>query len=177
MATTTSRKVLIPLATLLAAGAVAVGSGATWTSTTASSVSVTSGTLLQSNDRNGATLTLSNIKPGDTMTGTVKVQNTGTVDSTLDVATSGVSSSFSDFLTISVKENGTSLYSGPFKTMSLTQPDLAFKPQDVATYTVVVSLSKDATNADQAKAAGASFTWTQTQVDGESLVEKWVPGA
>lgn len=173
---TTSSKVLIPLTTLLVAGAVAVGSGATWTSTTGSSVSVTAGTLLQSNDRNNATLTLSNIKPGDSMTGTVKVTNTGTVNSTLDIAASGVSNSFTDNLTISVTENGTSLYSGPFRTLALTQPDLAFAPTEVATYAVTVALSQDAPNADQAKTAGAKFTFTQTQVAGETLVEKWVPG-
>ena len=44
--TTNRRKILIPLATLLAAGAVAVGSGATFTSTTMSASAVTAGTLV-----------------------------------------------------------------------------------------------------------------------------------
>ena len=40
-----SRKILVPLATLAAAGAIAIGSGATFTSTTANTISsVTSGT-------------------------------------------------------------------------------------------------------------------------------------
>ncbi|MCW2790898.1 MAG: hypothetical protein JWP56_3201, partial [Aeromicrobium sp.] len=41
-----TKKILLPLATLVAAGAIAVGSGATFTSTSANTISsVTSGTL------------------------------------------------------------------------------------------------------------------------------------
>src|SRR5690606_16845730 len=53
--TTRSKKVLVPLATLLAAGAIAVGSGASFTSTTENTISaVTSGTLEQSNSKDNA---------------------------------------------------------------------------------------------------------------------------
>lgn len=189
----TSRKVLLPLATLLAAGAVAVGSGATWTSTTDASVAVTSGTLLHTNTRDGAVLTLSNIKPGDTMSGTVVVENTGSIDSTLDLAVSGVSSDFTDYLEITVSENGTTLYSGPFNDLAISQTDIDFPAsdnpatagvdEDNATYDFEVTLVNNTTgtpseqNADQGAGAGATFTWTQTQVDGETLVETWVPGA
>jgi hypothetical protein len=172
----TSRKVLVPLATLLAAGALAVGSGATWTSTTDSSVAVTSGTLIHTNDHDGATLTLADIKPGDTMTGTVTVENTGDVDSTLDIAASGVTSTFSDDLTITVLEGTTELYDGSFADLAITQTDIDFDVDATVTYTFTVALDAGAANVDQDKAAGATFTWTQTQVDGESLVETWVPG-
>lgn len=47
-----TKKVLLPLATLLAAGAVAIGSGATFTSSTANTISsVTSGTLTHTNSK------------------------------------------------------------------------------------------------------------------------------
>ena len=50
--TSARRRVLVPLATLLAAGAIAVGSGATFTSTSANTISaVTSGTLTQRNSK------------------------------------------------------------------------------------------------------------------------------
>jgi hypothetical protein len=188
----TSRKVLLPLATLLAAGAVAIGSGATWTSTTEASVAVTSGTLVHTNSQDGATLTLVDIKPGDSMSGTVVVENTGDVDSTLDLAAGTVDSDFSDFLEITVTENGVELYDGPLNDLVITQTDLDFPADDDATTTTVdednatygftVTLVNDtegdveAQNADQGKSAGVTFTWTQTQVDGESLVENWVPG-
>jgi hypothetical protein len=54
-----SRKILIPLATMAVAAAVVVGSGATWTSKSQSSVEVTSGTLLHSNTADGLKLTVS----------------------------------------------------------------------------------------------------------------------
>ena len=171
--TATSRKVLVPLATLLAAGAVAVGSGATWTSTTSNSVAVTSGTLLHTNSHNGTTMRLTNIKPGDTMTGTVVVTNTGTTSSKLDIAASAPSSTFSSALTISVTENGTSLYNGAFNSLAINQTDIDFNPNATATYVVTVSLASSATNVDQDKAASATFTWTQTQVAGGSLSELW----
>ena len=63
--TTNRRKILIPLATLLAAGAVAVGSGATFTSTSVSSSAVTAGNLVHTNSRDGLSMNVANIKPGD----------------------------------------------------------------------------------------------------------------
>lgn len=190
MTTTTSRKVLLPFATLVAAGAVAIGSGATWTSSTDTTVDVTSGTLMHTNDRDSVELTLVDIKPGDSMTGTVVVQNTGDVDSTLDLAVSGVTSSFTDYLTITVTENGTELYDGPFNDLAITGTDLDFPAaddvdttdvdEDDATYVFTVTLENNVTgtpeeqNADQGESAGATFTWTQTQVAGTSLLENWV---
>lgn len=174
MTTTTSRKVLVPLATLLAAGAVAVGSGATWTSTTDSSVAVTSGTLIHTNSQDGATLTIENIIPGDSMTGTVTVENTGDTDSTLDLTASGVSSTFSDYLTITVNDGTADLYDGPFADLAITSTDVVFDVDDSITYTVTVALDAAATDVDQSKAAAATLTWEQTQVDGGSLTENWV---
>jgi hypothetical protein len=61
MSTTTnsnSRKVLVPLATLLVAGAVAVGSGATWTAESDSAITASSGKIAHSNSKKDATLTV-----------------------------------------------------------------------------------------------------------------------
>lgn len=92
--TATSRKVLVPLATLVAAGAVAIGSGATWTSTTDTSIDVTGGNLLHTNDRNNVTLNLHALKPGDTMSGTLTIKNTGDVDSYLQVIETASTNTF-----------------------------------------------------------------------------------
>ena len=75
------RKVLVPLATLMVAGTVAVGSGASFTSTTASTTAVTSGSVTHVNDV--TSLSITNIKDKDTVTGSVKITNTGTLPSTL----------------------------------------------------------------------------------------------
>ncbi len=76
-----TKKVLLPLATLLAAGAVAIGSGATFTSSTANTISsVTSGTLTHTNSKNNAAVfSLSNIKPGDVVNGSLTITNTGSL--------------------------------------------------------------------------------------------------
>ena len=68
--TTNRRKILIPLATLLAAGAVAVGSGATFTSTSVSSSAVTAGTLVHTqHGQRGHDERHARSSPGDTVTG------------------------------------------------------------------------------------------------------------
>ncbi|MFL6159114.1 MAG: TasA family protein, partial [Marmoricola sp.] len=59
----------------------AVGSGATFTSTSGNTISaVTAGTLTQSNSKaDQAIFNLSNMKPGDTVTGTLTLTNTGSL--------------------------------------------------------------------------------------------------
>src|SRR5690349_12853036 len=77
----TARKILVPLATLVAAGAVAVGSGATFTSTSGNTISaVTAGTLTQSNSKaDQAIFSLTNLKPGDVLNGSLTLTNTGSL--------------------------------------------------------------------------------------------------
>ena len=111
-ATATRRKVLVPLATLLVAGAVTVGSGATFTSQTAHSAAVTSGTLSHTNSQNGLKLNITGIKPGDTRSGTVTLTNDGNLDSTLALSESvdreidqaGSTSSFCHFNEFGITE-------------------------------------------------------------------------
>ena len=81
MSVSRTKKILVPLATLTVAGAIAVGSGATFTSTSGNTISaVTSGSLTQSNSKdNAAIFTLTNMKPGDTVIGSLTITNTGTL--------------------------------------------------------------------------------------------------
>jgi spore coat-associated protein N len=175
--TATSRKVLVPLATLLVAGAVAIGSGATWTSTTSSAVSVTSGKLLHTNSHDNAVLTLTNIKPGDTMTGTVLITNTGNIDSKLTLQESGDTSTFAaGGLNLNIKQDGVSLYNGDFGGFTNTAQDLGdLNAGQSSTFTFVVSMPANASNANQDKAAAATYTWVTTQKNsGSTLLENWV---
>ena len=177
MTATTSRKVLVPLATLLAAGAIAVGSGATCTSTTSSSVTVASGTLLHTNNHDNAVLTLNNIKPGDTMTGTVDIKNTGTIDSKLSLQESGDTSTFAaGGLNLVIKQDGATLYSGDFGGYVNTVQDLGDLNAGVtSTFTFIVSMPANASNANQDKDAAATYTWVTTQKNsGSTLLQNWV---
>ena len=169
--TTNRRKILVPLATLLAAGAVAVGSGATFTSTTNSAVAVTSGSLSHSNSN--VSMELDDLKPGDTVTGSVEITNDGTLDSTLALTEVNESNAFEAdklHLTITQAGNATPLYDGEFgDTGETVTSDLGdLNVGDSTTITFAVSLASDAGNDNQGKAAEATYQWVTTQKPGQS---------
>ena len=175
--TATSRKVLVPLATLLVAGAVAIGSGATWTSTTSNSVNVTSGDLLHTNSHDDAVLTVAGIKPGDTVTGTVVIENTGSLDAVLSFQESGDSSNFAaNGLNLVIEQDGVELYDGDFGAYANTVHNVGdLDVDDTTTFTFTVSMPSDASNANQSKSAAATYTWVTTQKNaGSTLLENWV---
>lgn len=175
---TTTRKVLVPLATLLAAGTVAVGSGATFTSQTANAASsVTSGTLLQTNSKAGAQIFgLSNLKPGDVVNGTVVIKNTGTLPGTFTLREPSSSNAFGSngsgksWLKLSIKDGATELYNGDFGGLADDQlVDLGLYAAGASkTYTFSVSLDPAAPNTEQSKAAAATYEWVATQLNGET---------
>lgn len=171
----TSTKVLIPLATLLAAGAVAVGSGATFSSSSNNTISaVTSGTLTQSNSKDGAAIfNLTNIKPGDTVNGTLTLTNTGSLPATFSLTETSSTNAFAGSdLTLSITNTATnaSVYSGTFgglvdgakNDLGLVQPGAA------NTYRFSVHLADAAPNTDQNKTASAAYQWDSIQQDGET---------
>ena len=115
----TKKKILLPLATLLGAGAIAIGSGATFTSTTANTISsVTSGTLTQSNSKaDQAILNLTNIKPGDTINGALTITNTGSLPADFSLTETISANGFADSylsLTITNTTTNTPVFTGTF---------------------------------------------------------------
>jgi hypothetical protein len=79
---------LLGLGTIGLAAALTIGSGADFTSTTANPSNIfTAGTLTHSNSKAGAAvLTGSNMRPGDTASGTVDIKNTGTLSGVFSLA-------------------------------------------------------------------------------------------
>ena len=113
------RKAILPLATLLAAAAIAVGSGATFTSSSANTVSaVTSGTLTHTNSKsNAAIFDLQNIKPGDTRTGDLTITNTGSLPAAFTLTEVSSTNAFAGknlSLTITNTTTKASVYNGTF---------------------------------------------------------------
>lgn len=177
------RKVLVPLATLMVAGAVAVGSGASFTSTTASTTTVTSGAVTHVNDV--TTLAVTNIKDKDTITGTVTITNTGSLPSDLTVAQVSAPALDNTFVTgdlrlkITVPGLATPVYDGTFGQMSTTPValgSLAADPDGAGdqkggsiTATFVVTLNETTNNTNEGKKALANFQWVSTQQAGSSL--------
>jgi len=164
------RKVLVPLATLLAAGAVAVGSGATFTSTTASTTSVASGKVEHTHDV--TSLDITNIKPGDVIRGSVKITNTGTLPAGVTLRETSSTNGFNgDNLKLRLLQGDNVLFNGTFGALAddtvLSLGDLA-----VAGSTSVqweVTLVQTAGNTDEGRTASASYQWVSTQQPGVDL--------
>lgn len=167
------RKVLVPLATMLVAGAgaVAVGSGADFHAESASSVAVTSGTLLHTNSRDGLTLSIDNIKPGDTKSGSLEITNTGTLDSALTLQETSDSSTFvAGDLKLTIADGSGVVYTGNFGDLdNAVKKALANIPageKDTVTFTV--SMPTTADNGSQGKAASASYQFVTTPINDKS---------
>lgn len=176
--TTRSKKVLVPLATLLAAGAIAIGSGATFTSQSESGVSsVTSGTLSHTNSKaDAAIFQLEDIKPGDTLHGDLTLTNTGSLDAKFNLTEKSSANAFSDdllTLTITNTTTGTPVFDGTFgdlvdgEKQALGQIDAG----EANTFRFTVSLDQDAGNDEQGKTASATYTWDSVQLDGETATQ------
>ena len=175
----TSRKILVPLATVLAAGTVAVGSGATFTSATNNTLSaVTSGTLAQSNSKDQAAIFgLENLKPGDTVIGYLSVTNTGSLPAKFSLTeVSSVNGFTGSNLTLKITNTttNTQVYSGTFGGLTDgAKNDLGtVAPGAVNAYTFQVTLAPTTDNADQGKTAGAVYTWDSVQLDGQTTDQR-----
>ena len=85
------RRTIGALAVVLAAVGITVGSGANFTAHSANpSNTFTAGTLAIGNSASSAILSATNLKPGDVNTGTVDIQNTGSLPGTFTLSTSNV---------------------------------------------------------------------------------------
>jgi hypothetical protein len=171
-----SRKILVPLATLVAAGAVAVGSGATFTSTTENTISaVTSGSLKHTNSKDkGAIFTLSDMKPGDTVNGALTLTNTGSLPASFSLTEVASENGFSANylrLVITNTSTGDTVYNGTFGGLADgAKNDLGvIAPAAANDFVFSVSLAQDAPNSEQGKTAGASYQWDSVQLSGETF--------
>ncbi|MCW2840400.1 MAG: hypothetical protein JWR55_1883 [Aeromicrobium sp.] len=165
-------KILLPLATLVAAGAVAVGSGATFTSTSANTISsVTSGSLSQSNSKaNAAVFNLTNVKPGDVVNGSLTIKNTGTLPATFSLTETASTNTFTGSNLTMVITNATTekvVYTGTFGGLvDGAKNDLGLVAPGVSNdYVFSVKLAQATTTADQSKTASAAFQWDSIQAD------------
>lgn len=171
-----STKALVPLATLAAAGAIAVGSGATFTSTSGNTISAaTSGTLQQTNSKDGgAIFDLSNLKPGDTLNGSLTLTNTGSLPAAFSLTETTSSNGFSGenlSLVVTNTTTGANVYSGTFGGLvDGTKTDVGVVQPGVAnTFRFTVKLATATPNADQGKTATAAYQWDSVQLSGETF--------
>lgn len=173
-----TRKFLIPLATLVAAGGIAVGSGATFTSTTGNTISsVTAGTLTHTNSKaDQAIFTLTNMKPGDTVKGQLTLTNTGSLPaafSLTEVTSANTFATNGSNLTLDIVDNtsNSTVYSGTFGGLVDGAKNTlgTWAAGSARTFTFTVKLSQDAPNGDQGKTASAVYTWDSVQLAADTF--------
>lgn len=160
-----SRRLLLPIAGLFAAAALTVGSGASFVSTSVNEANAyTTGTLTQTNSKaNAAIFNLSNLKPGDTLNGTVTITNSGSLPSIFtlkETATNGFTTPAN--LKLTITEGTTTVWSGTFATLGTA--DLGtFAAGQAKTFTFSTTLAQSAGNDEQGKTATATYTWDAVQ--------------
>jgi hypothetical protein len=165
------KRLLIALALLLIAAAVAVGSTAVFTSSSANPGNAfTAGTLTLSGS-NGAILSADKMVPGDSKTGSVTISNTGdvsgkfTLSSSITADTPGPQAGtppalLSDVLQLTVKEGATTIYSGLLKGMpQQALGTWAASSSHTYDFTVTFPEGGPSDNKYQGASTTVKFTW------------------
>ena len=107
------RRTIGALAVVLAAVGITVGSGANFTAHAANPANTfTAGTLSIADSASGAVLSATNLKPGDVNTGTVDIQNTGSIPGAFTLSTSNAVDTASLLGQLDLKVEDCGLYSG-----------------------------------------------------------------
>jgi spore coat-associated protein N len=162
---------------LLLAAMMAVGSGANFNSTSANPGNVvTAGNLMHDNKKDGsAVLTADKIKPGESKTGTVDIENTGDIDGVFSIArtmvgdTTGAltpSNPFAAHLNLKIENITTgapALYDGLLSAMTGARGSDVIAPGDTNTYRFTVTFNdggpNGADNAFKSARVEADFDW------------------
>jgi len=177
------KRTLGVLALVLVAVGVAVGSGANFSASSANpSNTFTAGTLTMSNSNDAAAvLTASNWKPGDTQTGTVDIQNTGSLAGTFSLSRTALNDSdnsnpLSSKTDLVVKDcgdysSGTPTcdagdpvkYSGTLNAMSSNVALGSYATNEKHKYQFAATFNSSAGNVYQGDTSTATFTWDAVQ--------------
>jgi spore coat-associated protein N len=169
---TSRRSVLLALVTMLAAIAIAAASGATFNASSANTGNVhATGSLTTANSKaDAAIFNQTNLKPGDTVIGTVTITNTGTLPAIYRLNEAADNPFTGDLLNLVITDitdpaAPTTVYNGTLGKVSPTAAlDLGtWEADEARTYRFTSTLHLDATDAEQSKTATATYTWNATQ--------------
>lgn len=178
---TTRRRILVSVATVLTAGALAVGSGASFVAATNNpSNEYRAGTLTQTNSLPGASIyNASNLKPGDTVNGKVTITNSGSLPANIKLTESGATNGFeAGKLKITITDVTTPASPVVVKnaveygTVGAVTLGSQWAAGEARTYVFSVTLDSSATNASQGAVANANYTWDSTQDTTPSVVNQ-----
>jgi spore coat-associated protein N len=169
------RRTIGALAVVLAAVGITVGSGANFTAHSANPANTfTAGTLAIGNSASSAILSATNLKPGDTNTGTVDIQNTGSIPGTFSLSTSNLVDTSTLLGQLDLKVEDCGLYSGSTAPSCATGTTVVYsgKANAVGTaalgsfaanakhrYQFSVTMPSTIANTFQGKTASVEFDW------------------
>ena len=180
------KRALGALAVLVAATSVVIGSGASFSASTANPDNqFTAGILSMSNSKApGAVLSASGMKPGDTVTGTVDIQNTGSLAGVFTLRRTALTNTdavnpLAPQLNLVVADCGewpapatpepcddgddVSRSSGALSALTGTVSLGNYSASEKHTYKFSVTLASGAGDVHQGDSATAEFTWDATQ--------------
>jgi spore coat-associated protein N len=175
------KRTLGVLALVLVAVGVAVGTGADFSAQSANPGNTfTAGTLTMSNSKNNAailTVGTSNMKPGDTATGTVDIGNTGSIAGDFELTRDQLTNSdntnpMSDQIDLVVEDCGTDLtcgagdtnvYTGTLTAMNATFNLGSFPAGTSHRYEFTATFNASAGNVYQGDNTSARFVWDAVQ--------------
>jgi hypothetical protein len=157
------------VATMVLASAFLVGSGAIFTATSANPGNVfTAGSLLINNSKEGAaivTANVGNMKPGDTATGDVTIENAGTISGDFALAMGVPAGALTPTLRLVVTDldSSTTIYSGALSAFPGANLG-SWAASAVHHYRFAVTfVSSGADNTYMGASSTVSFNWTATQ--------------
>jgi hypothetical protein len=160
------RRTVSALAVVLAAVGVTVGSGANFTAHSANpSNTFTAGTLTIGSSQASAVLSAANLKPGGTTSGTVDIQNTGSLPGAFTLSTSnGVDSAPSLLGQLDLRIEDCGAFTGSVLHNAKVAPvgslDLGtFAANEKHRYRFDVTLPSSTDNTFQGKSASVEFDW------------------
>lgn len=167
-------RLLGSLATVAVAGTLAIGSGATFTSSSSNAASgYKAGTLEQTNSKaDSAIFDAENLKPGDVVIGEVTITNSGTLPATYTLTQVAAVNGFVDptNLTFSVQDvtTGSTVWSGTFG--ELTSVELGtWEAGEAHSFELVSQLKPTAGDDEQGMSASVELRWDGIQTEAETF--------
>lgn len=152
------RKVILPLASVVGAGVLAVATGLLSGDASAAS----EGVRLTADETGGADLVVTALDPGDSVTRTVTIRNTTGAEGRLTFTEQGAAATFADGdLQVDISRDGDTVYAGQFGAMGDFAQDMGFlQPGESATFSFTVSLPDEAQFVPPGtQTAEATYSW------------------
>ena len=158
MAGIVNRKLVLPVASVIGASLFAVVLG----QLPLSSASESSGTRLVANDDQSATLTVTDLQPGDSVTRSLTINNSSGLASRLSFTETAEPATYDGGnLDLTIARDGEPVYTGSFGAMADFAQDMGYvDPHAATTFTFTVSLPDDAPLVRQGtETASATYSW------------------